>query len=82
MRLSKDLTSVAAEALMTNLTRLGPLILPLSEKLRFAYNMVQQKLRGKGKVERYVPDFRKAVQHICIHSGGRAVIDGMQKVRG
>lgn len=51
VRLSKDLTTVAGEALMLNLSRLGPLILPLSEKLVFAANMLGRKIYGKAKVK-------------------------------
>lgn len=39
-RLSKDLMKVAGKALKTNITTLGPLILPFSEKLLFALNML------------------------------------------
>jgi predicted naringenin-chalcone synthase len=34
------------------------------------------------KVAVYVPDFKKAIRHFCIHAGGRAVIDGIEKSLG
>ncbi|KAK7843231.1 3-ketoacyl-coa synthase 11 [Quercus suber] len=46
--LSKDLMAVAGDALKTNITTLGPLVLPIFE-------------------------------HFCIHAGGRAVLDELEK---
>jgi hypothetical protein len=30
-------------------------------------------------VKPYTPDFRKAFEHFCIHTGGRGIIDGLEK---
>ncbi|XP_021755134.1 3-ketoacyl-CoA synthase 5-like [Chenopodium quinoa] len=77
--LSKDLLVVAGEALTLNITTLGPLVLPLSEKLKFAYNYVARKISSHKKIKAYIPNFNKAFDHFCIHAGGRAVIEEIQK---
>ncbi|PSS19798.1 3-ketoacyl-CoA synthase [Actinidia chinensis var. chinensis] len=76
--LSKDLMAIAGGALKTNITTLGPLVLPISEQLLFFATLVVKKLFNKN-VKPYIPDFKLAFDHFCIHAGGRAVIDELEK---
>ena len=76
--LSKELMNVARDALKVHITSLGPLVLPLSEKIKFLINLIERKVL-KTKIESYMPNFKLAFQHFCIHTGGRAVLDRMQK---
>ncbi|GAU35195.1 hypothetical protein TSUD_31250 [Trifolium subterraneum] len=76
--LSKDLMAVAGEALKTNITTLGPLVLPMSEQLLFFATLVARKA-FKMKIKPYIPDFKLAFEHFCIHAGGRAVLDELEK---
>ncbi|XP_019074548.1 3-ketoacyl-CoA synthase 4 isoform X3 [Vitis vinifera] len=76
--LSKDLMAIAGGALKTNITTLGPLVLPISEQLLFFATLVAKKLFN-AKVKPYIPDFKLAFEHFCIHAGGRAVIDELEK---
>ncbi|XP_047943965.1 3-ketoacyl-CoA synthase 6-like [Salvia hispanica] len=77
-KLGIDLVAVAGEALKLNIAEIGPTFLPASEKFLFAISLIKRKLCNS-KSKAYVPDFKKAFEHFCIHAGGRAVIDELQK---
>jgi len=80
---------VGARALRQNMTSLGPLVLPLSEQLLFAANFTSRQLCRRSKAlaqllpvpwtRPYTPNFKKAFDFYCIHTGGRGIIDGLEK---
>lgn len=76
--LSKELMAVAGNALKTNITTLGPLVLPLSEQILFFATLLAKRV-GRMKLKPYIPDFKLAFEHFCIHAGGRAVLDELEK---
>ncbi|EYU34398.1 hypothetical protein MIMGU_mgv1a005204mg [Erythranthe guttata] len=78
INLSKDLMLIAGEALKSNITTIGPLVLPASEQLLFLFTLIGRKIFNP-KWKPYIPDFKQAFEHFCIHAGGRAVIDELQK---
>ncbi|KAL0283350.1 UNVERIFIED_CONTAM: 3-ketoacyl-CoA synthase 11, partial [Sesamum radiatum] len=60
--LSKDLMAVAGDALKTNITTLGPLVLPMSEQLLFFATLVGKKaVQDEAKAN--IPDFKLAFEH-------------------
>lgn len=79
--LSKGLLHAAAKALKINISRLSPLVLPYSEQFKYGLLVLRQKFRvksrGGAKEDVYVPNFRKAFEHFCIHAGGKAIIQAM-----
>ncbi|KAH9734492.1 3-ketoacyl-CoA synthase 20 [Citrus sinensis] len=78
VKISKNLMVVAGEALKTHITALGPLVLPMSEQLLFLATSVARKI-FKMKINLYIPDIKLAFEHFCIHTGGRGVLDGIEK---
>ncbi|RZC92718.1 hypothetical protein C5167_011798 [Papaver somniferum] len=75
----KDLMAVAGEALKVNITTLGPLVLPMSEQLLFLVTLFGRKVLKMKNLKAYIPDFKLAFDHFCIHAGGRAVLDEVEK---
>ncbi|CAA3030803.1 3-ketoacyl-CoA synthase 5-like [Olea europaea var. sylvestris] len=76
--LSKDLMRIAGDALKSNITTVGPLVLPASEQLLFVLTLIARKVFSPN-LRPYIPDFKQAFEHFCIHAGGRAVINELQK---
>jgi len=93
IHLSKDIIQIAGKALKQNLTIMGPHVLPMREQVKVLWSLVfarvcsgVRKLAEKQgwqihvpKIAPYVPDFKTGIHHFCIHAGGRAVIDGIEK---
>ncbi|CAH2051610.1 unnamed protein product [Thlaspi arvense] len=79
--LTKDITSVAARTITKNIATLGPLVLPVSEKLLFFRTYMRKKFFDD-KIKHYVPNYKRAIDHFCIHPGGRALIDELEKNLG
>lgn len=71
--ISRSLLPVAARALRINISQLGPHVLPYSEQLKYLWSVVCKKSKT------YVPNFKKAFEHFCIHAGGRAIIDAVEE---
>ncbi|OIV91538.1 hypothetical protein TanjilG_08950 [Lupinus angustifolius] len=80
--LSRSLIHVAASTLKTNIIKLGPLVLPYSEQLRYGWSVIGNKILARGNRNRneiHVPNFKKAFEHFCIHAGGKSVIDAIEE---
>ncbi|KAL7236818.1 hypothetical protein ACSBR1_020002 [Camellia fascicularis] len=62
----------------TNIKTLGPLVLPITKQFLFFMSIIKSKLLNE-KTKPYIPDFKLAFEHFCIHARGKAVIDELEK---
>lgn len=79
--LGKNLPKAATRAFVDNLREIAPRILPARELLQFLILSLVKKLnrnpkQGSGAKTSAV-NFKTGVDHFCIHTGGKAVIDGI-----
>lgn len=79
--ISKSIVNVAGDVLKRNIVSLGPLVLPLREQFLYVFSIICYKLwnRRRGRTSIYTPKFNRAFEHFCIHSGGRAVIQAIER---
>ncbi|XAR52645.1 Very-long-chain 3-oxoacyl-CoA synthase [Bertholletia excelsa] len=78
--LSRSILQVSGEALKTNMASLGSSVLPHSEQIKYRLSTAWRKVwPAERKRGPYIPDFKKAFKHFCIHAGGRAVIDTIKE---
>ncbi|KAL1558630.1 3-ketoacyl-CoA synthase 12 [Salvia divinorum] len=80
--LGKNLPKAATRAFVDNLKVMAPKILPIRELARFAALLGARKVRQKwskagGGGARPVINFKTGVDHFCLHTGGKAVIDAI-----
>ncbi|XP_004501406.1 3-ketoacyl-CoA synthase 10 [Cicer arietinum] len=88
LKISKDLIEIGGEALKTNITTLGPLVLPFSEQILFFTTLVWRHLFGGKKSDGnstssskkpYIPNYKLAFEHFCVHAASKQILDELQK---
>ncbi|CAI9094542.1 OLC1v1030302C1 [Oldenlandia corymbosa var. corymbosa] len=88
LKISKDLVEIGGDALKTNITTLGPLVLPFSEQLYFFATLIWRHLVGGGAKKGgqnsqakkpYIPDYKLAFEHFCVHAASKTVLDELQR---
>ncbi|GAV87354.1 LOW QUALITY PROTEIN: FAE1_CUT1_RppA domain-containing protein/ACP_syn_III_C domain-containing protein, partial [Cephalotus follicularis] len=76
--ITKDLMVVASKTIKANMVMLGRLVLPIKEQILYVTNYIIRHF-ALAKVNHYVPNFRKAFDHIITHVGGKPVLDEVNR---
>lgn len=84
LKISRDLVAIGGDALKTNITTLGPLVLPFSEQLYFFAALIWRQTWGAAKgtstpQKPYIPDYKLAFEHFCVHAASKTVLDELQR---
>ncbi|KAG1342593.1 3-ketoacyl-CoA synthase 10 [Cocos nucifera] len=81
LSLSRDLMEVGGHALKTNITTLGPLVLPFSEQLLFFAALLFRcrSSNSAASSKPYIPDYKLAFEHFCMHAASKVVLDELQR---
>ncbi|CAH1432537.1 unnamed protein product [Lactuca virosa] len=108
LKISKDIVEIGGDAIKTNITTLGPLVLPVSEQLLFFSTLIKRYLSGTTKdkdgvttpsnssqlfpppsssssattTKPYIPDYKLAFEHFCIHVTSKTVLNELQRNLG
>ncbi|XP_077240927.1 3-ketoacyl-CoA synthase 10 [Tasmannia lanceolata] len=83
LAISRDLMELGGHALKANITTLGPLVLPFSEQLLFFATLAWRYLFGSSEGSKpYIPDYKLAFEHFCVHAASKDVLDELQKNLG
>lgn len=79
--LTKDLIRIAGLGLKQHITTLAPRVLPLSQLISYAYSVLSSVL-SRDDTKPILPNFSTAFDHMCIHTGGKAVIEQVGRILG
>ncbi|XP_073055426.1 3-ketoacyl-CoA synthase 10-like [Primulina eburnea] len=83
IKISRDLVEIGGDALKTNITTLGPLVLPFSEQFFFFSTLISKLLFSNGNDSRhqkpYIPDYKLAFEHFCMQATSKTVLDELQR---
>ncbi|OMO85931.1 FAE1/Type III polyketide synthase-like protein [Corchorus capsularis] len=74
----KDLLQAVGETLKSHITILGGKIFPLTKKLWYVISIIRRKFVDKS-AEIYTPSFKTEIQHFCLPTSGKQLINEVAK---
>jgi len=75
---TRELVPVIGDCLRVHLYKFGRIVLPYSEQIAFFVTELRKKFL-KHEIKSYTPKFNKIFNYVCIHAGGKAIIDKIKE---